>query len=44
MLRKDKSGASKRRLKKEREEMVAKLPKMTYFFHQTKLICNFHKL
>ena len=32
MLRKYESGASKRRLKKEREEMVAKLPKMTIFF------------
>ena len=32
MLRKYESGASKRRLKKEREEMVAKLPKMTNFF------------
>ncbi|XP_065662667.1 zinc finger MYM-type protein 1-like [Hydra vulgaris] len=37
MLRKYESGACKRRLKKEREEMVAKLPKMTKFFssHQT---------
>ena len=32
MLRKYESGAPKRRLKKEREEMVAKLPKMTNFF------------
>ncbi|XP_065674010.1 uncharacterized protein LOC136090959 [Hydra vulgaris] len=32
MLRKYESGASKRRLKKEREEMVAKLPKKTNFF------------
>ncbi|XP_065675837.1 uncharacterized protein LOC136092047 [Hydra vulgaris] len=32
MLRKHESGACKRKLKKEREEMVAKLPKMTNFF------------
>ncbi|XP_065658170.1 zinc finger MYM-type protein 5-like [Hydra vulgaris] len=32
MLRKYESGASKRRLKKERERMVAKLLKMTNFF------------
>ncbi|XP_065658533.1 zinc finger MYM-type protein 1-like [Hydra vulgaris] len=41
MLRKYESGACKRRLKKEREEMVAKLPKMTNFFSSNQTIMQF---
>ncbi|XP_065672030.1 zinc finger MYM-type protein 1-like [Hydra vulgaris] len=41
MLRKYKSGACKRRLKKEREEMAAKLPKMTNFFSSNQTIMQF---
>ncbi|XP_065645747.1 zinc finger MYM-type protein 1-like [Hydra vulgaris] len=41
MLRKYESGACKRRLKKEREEMLAKLPKMTNFFSSNQTIMQF---
>ena len=43
MLRKYESGASKRRLKKERKEMVAKLPKMTNIFSSNQTNMQFPK-